>query len=666
MGGGLLNLVATGELNIILNGNPQKTFFKTTYAKYKNFGLQRLKINYNEVDNLTLFVDSKFRFTIPTNGDLLMDTFFSFTLPNIYSPIYTIPIPYDSSLNSPRSADLSGLIYCQPYEFKWIENLGVQAIKKVTYFIDGRPIQEYSGHYLYCKAQRDLPTQKKELFEKMIGNTVELTDPANFGSNNGNYPSASWGGLTSKEWSDGIEPSIREKTIFVPLYLWETFSSYQSFPLISLYYSKLEIEVEMRKFEDLFVVRDLDYFENWVKDISMVTQMPKDCKKVFKYYDPPYIRPNFQDNRYSYFYFLNPPPEGSICLGDVSYNYGKIEEGGDGTDTQSYLGVKSNTWYSSKNNILSDSPHAISLFSTFAFLDECERIEFAGLPQQYLVKKVYEKTVPLVQGVRRENVDATGLTVSWMWFFQRTDVVLRNEWSNYSNWPYNNKMPYPCVLSSDLAFTLTDLLTVNTPYITPLEPFFTPINISDNFNPCVQYITGPTHPGNQKEIMLNWGLYCDSVERESIFSSGVNNYLEKYLVNDGSPDDGIYCYNFNIEKSTNLQPSGSMNMAKFTNVTFEFTTIDPYREMLPEEYVTDYKDSYYKIDKNVTNNGEDYMNAWKNPDIYFNQEAPGGEIDIVNNPKYNDFDYDFNLHIMEERYNVLQFSGGMARYLFPI
>ena len=40
MGGGLLNLVATGENNKILNSNPSKTFFKTTYAKYTNFGLQ--------------------------------------------------------------------------------------------------------------------------------------------------------------------------------------------------------------------------------------------------------------------------------------------------------------------------------------------------------------------------------------------------------------------------------------------------------------------------------------------------------------------------------------------------------------------------------------------------------------------------------------------------
>ena len=30
---------------IILNENPSKTFFKTTYAKYTNFGLQKFRID---------------------------------------------------------------------------------------------------------------------------------------------------------------------------------------------------------------------------------------------------------------------------------------------------------------------------------------------------------------------------------------------------------------------------------------------------------------------------------------------------------------------------------------------------------------------------------------------------------------------------------------------
>ena len=236
MGGGLLNLVATGELNKILNGNPQKTFFKTTYAKYRNFGLQRFRLPYRFKNELSLFTNSIFEFVIPNNGDMLLDTFFSFNIPDIYSPIYTMPRPYYTNGTSP----FSNLMYCQPYEFKWIENLGAQIIKKVTYLIDGRPIQEYSGQYLYCKSKRDLSSEKLKLFNEMIGNTTELTDPANFSNNNGNYPSVSWGGLSEQYWPNGPEPSIRGRRIFVPLYLWETFSSYMSFPLLALYYSKLD------------------------------------------------------------------------------------------------------------------------------------------------------------------------------------------------------------------------------------------------------------------------------------------------------------------------------------------------------------------------------------------------------------------------------------------
>ena len=40
MAGGLLNLVAVGSQNVILNGNPKTSFFKNVYKKYTNFGLQ--------------------------------------------------------------------------------------------------------------------------------------------------------------------------------------------------------------------------------------------------------------------------------------------------------------------------------------------------------------------------------------------------------------------------------------------------------------------------------------------------------------------------------------------------------------------------------------------------------------------------------------------------
>ena len=76
MAGGFLNLVANGNQNIILNGNPTKTFFKAKYAKHTNFGMQRFRIDYNGLRTLRLTEESHFEFKIPRYSDLLMDTFF--------------------------------------------------------------------------------------------------------------------------------------------------------------------------------------------------------------------------------------------------------------------------------------------------------------------------------------------------------------------------------------------------------------------------------------------------------------------------------------------------------------------------------------------------------------------------------------------------------------
>ena len=54
MPGGLLNLVAYGNQNVILTGNPSKTFFKCAYAKYTNFGLQKFRIDFDGQRTLRL------------------------------------------------------------------------------------------------------------------------------------------------------------------------------------------------------------------------------------------------------------------------------------------------------------------------------------------------------------------------------------------------------------------------------------------------------------------------------------------------------------------------------------------------------------------------------------------------------------------------------------
>ena len=136
MPGGLLNIVAFGDKNIILNGNPTKTFFKSTYVKYTNFGLQKFRIDFNGQTKLNNDSTSKFRFNIPHYGDLLMDTYLAIYMPNIWSSVYRY------STDAPNNNQFF------PYHFKWIKNLGTQLIKKITFYIGGHVIQEFTGQYL--------------------------------------------------------------------------------------------------------------------------------------------------------------------------------------------------------------------------------------------------------------------------------------------------------------------------------------------------------------------------------------------------------------------------------------------------------------------------------------------------------------------------------------
>ena len=117
MAGGLLNIISNGTANVILTGNPTKTFFKVAYSKYTNFGLQKFRLDYDGQRDLRLTEESKFTFKIKRYGDLLMDTYVVMTLPDIWSPIYH---PCSETNNR-----------WSPYEAKWIQHLGSQLIKEV-------------------------------------------------------------------------------------------------------------------------------------------------------------------------------------------------------------------------------------------------------------------------------------------------------------------------------------------------------------------------------------------------------------------------------------------------------------------------------------------------------------------------------------------------------
>ena len=546
MAGGLFNIISVGNNNIILTGNPSKTFFKIAYSKYTNFGLQKFRIDYDGLRELRLTEPSTFTFKVPRYAELLMDTYLVVSLPNIWSPISH---PREETNNQWAA-----------YDFRWIRDIGTQMIREITISCGSQILQKYSGDYLAAMVERDFSDEKKDLFNRMTGNIEELYDPANAYSRVNAYPSAYY-----TDNPAGAEPSIRGRDLYIPINTWFTLDSRCAFPLISLQYNELIITVTLRPIQELFQVRDI--------------------------YDPsnnfPYVRPDFNEERFQMYRFLQTPP--SLKIDIIEYT-----------------------------NFITTWNANVHLMATYCFLSKDESRMFASEDQMYLVKDVFEYKFDNITGTRRVPLTSNGMVSSWMWYLQRNDVNLRNEWSNYTNWAYRT-MPsdvMPAPFDSDDA-------SLN---------YFGPYRNLDGTHTGI-FTSGVFSNDNQREILQTMGILLNGDYRENVLTVGVYNYIEKYTRTQGSAKDGLYCYNFCLNTSPfEYQPSGAINLSKFKNIELEITTHIPNIDL-----------------ENV--NVEIVCDA-ENVPIGFKKQT------------WRLFEYNYNMTLFEERYNILSFVGGNAGMLY--
>ena len=558
MAGGLMQLVSQGQQNIILNGNPSKTFFKSVFAQYTNFALQKFRVDFEGSKTLRLTEPSTYTFKVPRYADLLMDCYLSVVLPNIWSPILPPQDPVNNTAESTNSDEWV------PYEFKWIQNLGAKMISKISITCGNYTLQEYSGDYLLSAVQRDFNTDKKSLFDKMSGNIAELNDPANAGSRVNAYPNAYFTDALA-----GPEPSIRGRTLYIPLNNWFGLKSQMAFPLTSLQYNELHINITLRPINQLFQLRDV--FDS-----------------TFNY---PYVAPNFNLWYMQFYRFLQPPPD--VAIGIDSY-----------TDLRTLWNAD------------------VHLNCTYCFLSNDEERQFALQEQKYLIKQVHERQFYDVTGPNKVSLESLGMVPNWMFYFQRSDVNLRNEWSNYTNWPYNY-VPLDIILApADGSYTVYRKNALGVPVSVLIGPGTNP-----DGTPTGLAITPVYSPENEKYILVSMGILLDGSYRENVQPSGIFNYIEKYTRTTGDAPDGLYCYNFAINSNNmDMQPSGAINMSKFNLIELEFTTIIPPLDPLAQSLVI------------------------CNPTT--------GEVIGINKPTWRIYDYNFNLTVFEERINQIVFVGG--------
>lgn len=451
-----------------------------------------------------------------------------------------------------------------PYEFRWIKNIGAQMIKEVRIQSNNVVLQEFSGNYIESMVQRDFTATQRETFDGQTGNVPELVDPKNASANNGKYPNAYY--TTS---SAGAEPSILGRILEIPLPFWFANNTRQAFPLVATPNDPIKIVVVFRPISEWFQIRDVEDYQNGY----------------------PYTAPNFNNYYMQFYRFLQTPPD--VALTPEAY-------------------VDRRTLWKAD----------ICIQAEYTFLTKKERRKRANVPQTFLVKQVREYTFHDIAGAKTADLVPIGMVASWMFYFRRNDVNLRNEWSNHTNWPYDHR---PVTLVPAPPQGGIDDPSGSSATLGPgMDVDGTPTGLE---------ITGAYTSDNQETILEDCAIVYDGMFRESAQPAGVFSYLQKNGRSNGASTRNLYCYNFTQNTSPFImQPSGTQNMCRFKDVRMQFTTIVPPLDPLAQTL------------------------SVCDPDA--------GGIIGVNKNTWELYMYNFTLTVFEEKINYVVVENGMVELMY--
>jgi hypothetical protein len=142
---------------------------------------------------------------------------------------------------------------------------------------------------------------------------------------------------------------------------------------------------------------------------------------------------------------------------------------------------------------------------------------------------------------------------------------------------------------------------------------------------------------NRKEILETAGILFNGEYRENLLTREVYDYVEKWTRTSSNAKSGLYCYNFCLSSdSRKYQPSGAINMSKFKTIEIEVNTYVPPVNLDRVQY-------------DVICNADGVVIATNSP-------GQGGSWYM--------YEYNYNMVLFEERYNVLSFIGGYCGLMY--
>lgn len=146
MGGGLLQLVAYGGMDVYLTAKPQVTLFKAVYRRTTNFALEAIQ----QTINGTADFGRQFTVTVSRNGDLIWKTYLQIGLP---------------------AMSQTGGGTCA-----WTRYIGHQIINEIDLQIGGQTIDSTYANWLTIWNEITQVAEKEDGYSVMVGNTSALTN----------------------------------------------------------------------------------------------------------------------------------------------------------------------------------------------------------------------------------------------------------------------------------------------------------------------------------------------------------------------------------------------------------------------------------------------------------------------------------------------------------
>ena len=218
-----MQLVAYGAQDVYLTGNPQITFWKVTYRRHTNFAMESIEQTFNGQADFGRRVTC----TISRNGDLAYRTYLQVTLPQI-----------DQDLgNTDNNKD----VYA-----RWLDFPGEQLVSQVEVEIGGQRIDRQYGDWMHIWNQLTLTSEQARGYNKMVGNTTQLTfitDP-HFADVDG--PCAT----DAPKQVCAPRNALPETTLYIPFQFWYCRNPGLALPLIALQYHEIRINLDLRPIDE--------------------------------------------------------------------------------------------------------------------------------------------------------------------------------------------------------------------------------------------------------------------------------------------------------------------------------------------------------------------------------------------------------------------------------